>query len=73
MTKYLMKGPKDLVILFGEELRSFHPGEVIEANSTPHEWFEPLDVPVVAAPAPKVKLKKELTKATQSKLPADKF
>lgn len=48
MGKYIMRGSKTLVIFFEEKLRSFSPGEVIEANQPPHQWFKEV-LPIVKA------------------------
>ena len=57
--------------MYEDALRIFHPGEVLETNEAPHEWFEPVN-----ASPPKAKVTgrpDRTTKATQPKIPADKF
>ena len=79
MAKFIMKGPKDLVIFHEDRLQTFRVGVSIDAESAPHEWFVPVEVPkAVTEPAPKPVVKKKKVvekKENPSKidLPADKF
>jgi hypothetical protein len=85
MKKYVMNGKAPLLVFFEEGLRNFSPGEVVEADQAPHEWFELVNPPKPkpkAKPAakvtPKIHISKEriITKKDplpKVDLPTDKF
>ena len=79
MKKYVMNGKTSLVVFFEKGLRTFSPGEVVEANETPHEWFKLLDPPKPKPKAtPKIHISKERVVAKKGPLPkvdlpTDKF
>ena len=83
MAKFILKASKPLVVWHVDSLKTFSPGQVIEAAEAPHEWFELVEPVKKPKPVPKVKkapvkeapkpvLKKKTT-APKLDLPTEKF